>query len=70
MINTAQCPSCRETVQNIVVEDMPMLCDGIRWKGFSYSCPACKTILGVQMNPRALNNELEDKVVTKLKKGK
>jgi hypothetical protein len=59
MINAGKCPKCEKTITAVSVEDVS-LNGGLRvtWKGFSYSCPSCHTVLGVQMNPLTLNSDL------------
>jgi hypothetical protein len=33
-----------------------------RWKGFSYSCPHCHVVLGVEVNPLTVQAEILDGV--------
>jgi hypothetical protein len=58
-MNTGKCPKCDSVINACVVEDVNLLAgDAPRWRAFSYSCPSCKTVLGVQMNPLTLNVDL------------
>jgi len=58
-MNNGKCPKCDSVISACVVEDVSLLTgDTPRWRAFSYSCPSCKTVLGVQMNPLTLNVDL------------
>ncbi|MFA5263686.1 MAG: hypothetical protein WC378_07645, partial [Opitutaceae bacterium] len=55
-MNTGKCPKCDNAIDNVIIEDISLNdAKQPRWRGFSYSCPSCKTVLGIQMNPLALN---------------
>lgn len=67
MINVGKCPKCERTITTVAVEDVSLNVGfQPKWKGFSYSCPSCHTVLGVQMNPLTLNSDL----VSELKGGR
>ena len=55
MIQTGKCPKCEKVLLNVTIQAMPIH-EGFqpRWKGVSYLCPTCHTILGVQMDPITL----------------
>jgi len=58
-MNTGKCPKCDSIISACIVEDINLI-NGAKplWRAFSYSCPSCKTVLGVQMNPLTLNADL------------
>jgi len=58
-MNSGKCPKCEATIDTCLVEDINLV-NGSKalWRAFSYSCPSCKTVLGVQMNPLTLNADL------------
>ena len=63
MINTNKCPKCDRVITDVCVEDVSIsVVFQPKWKGFSYACPHCRAILGVQMNPLTLNDDLAHKV--------
>lgn len=63
MINTGKCPKCEKTVTNLNVEDVTLNVGfQPKWSGFSYSCPSCRSVLGVQMNPLALDTDLVNEI--------
>ncbi len=37
------------------------------WKGFSYYCPHCKTVLGVQVNPLTIQTDIQSHVDSQLR---
>ena len=62
-MNTGKCPKCDSAINNCSVEDITLDIAGKpRWRAFSYSCPNCKAVLGVQMNPLTLNVDLINQV--------
>ena len=58
-MNKGKCPKCDSVIESVIAEDLSLNDEKQpRWRGFSYSCPSCRTVLGVQMNPLALNVDL------------
>ena len=69
MIHTGICPHCKKKIANFKVQDVDMKYDiMLQWRGYSYQCPSCNSVLGVQMNPVTLNEELKDDILKELKK--
>lgn len=59
MINSGKCPKCESIVSHVATEDVTLNVNlQARWKGFSYSCPRCRTVLGVQMNPLTIQVDI------------
>jgi hypothetical protein len=68
-IHTGKCPHCKKQISNVKVQDVDLDYDiMVKFRGYSYQCPSCQSILGIQMNPRALNDELKDDILKELKK--
>ncbi len=68
MFHSGTCPHCREKIVHIRVQDVDINSDAMQsMKGFSYQCPSCKSILGVQMNPDTLNEKLKEDILKELK---
>lgn len=64
---TGKCPYCQTLITSFEVEDVDAaVLLQPRWKGFAYLCPACRTVLSVQINPLTIRantaNELSQKV--------
>lgn len=67
MLNTSKCPHCDKILSGVEVEDVVLNVNfAPEWKGFSYCCPYCRKILGVQMNPLTLDSDLENTVRAEL----
>lgn len=68
-IPDAKCPKCQEVIQNVVAKPIAVqkLLAG-SWNAVSFLCPSCRTILGVQLDPVALRQDLVDGVLRALDK--
>lgn len=70
MIRSGKCPSCGKVPSSIDIEPIELGSPfAARYKGVSYVCPnvACRAILGVQMDPIALEADTANRVVKKLR---
>jgi len=68
-IHAGICPHCLKRIPHVNVQDVDMKYDVmVQWRGYSYQCPSCKSVLGVQMDPRTVNDELKDDILEELKK--
>jgi len=67
MIHTGKCPYCQKVVARVKVEDVD-ICVGFqsKWRGFSYQCTSCGSLLSVEMNPLTLNEDLRDDILDQL----
>jgi hypothetical protein len=63
-IPTGLCPKCEQVVTHIEVEGISIekLLNG-SWTGVSYLCPLCRTILGVQIDPVALQIDTVNQIL-------
>jgi len=69
MIHSGKCPHCQKVINNVKVEDVDIMVGfQSQWKGFSYQCPSCNCVLGVQMNPLTLNDDLKEDILEEVKK--
>ena len=69
MVHAGICPHCEKKITNVKVQDVDMKYDiRVQWRGYSYQCPSCKSVLGVQMNPITLNKKLKDDILKELEK--
>lgn len=54
----SKCPKCEQVVRHATVNEISLdVPGGSSWLGLAYVCPACQTILGVQMDPVALKTD-------------
>ena len=68
MINTGKCPKCDKTITNVKIEDVKVSVGFTpKWKGISYLCPSCNAVLGIQIDPLAVRNEIINGVLEGLK---
>ena len=69
MINVGKCPKCEITITKVQVEDISIATQFTdKWQGFSYKCPSCHAVLGVQMNPLTLNDDLKNEILAALRR--
>lgn len=68
MIPSGKCPKCdaKSSQHDFERIELKMKHDRVMLKGLQILCSKCSTILGVQVNPLAL----EDHLIDRLKKGK
>ncbi len=67
MENTSKCPYCQTVIQKVNVEEVEICVDPESSRqGFSYLCPSCNSVLGVQMNPITLNEDLKNEMLREL----
>lgn len=67
-MTTGKCPKCEKVVTAVRIEDVTVRV-GVQpqWKGVSYCCPWCNTVLGVQIDPVALKTDIIEGVVGALR---
>jgi hypothetical protein len=68
MINTGKCPKCETTITSVRIEDVDVQV-GFEpaWRGISYCCPSCGSVLSVQIDPVALKTDIINGVVEQLR---
>jgi transcription elongation factor Elf1 len=49
-----KCPKCEATVMQVSLAEISIPATEATWRGITYSCIACGTVLGVQMDPVSL----------------
>ena len=57
MVASGKCPKCEKVPTSVYIEDIDVkvrFSMGNSWRGISYLCPHCNTILGVAIDPIAL----------------
>ena len=62
------CPKCEKALNSVTIEDVNFVVDfETKWRGISYLCPYCKTILSVGIDPIALKTDTISDVVKALR---
>ena len=70
MMNVGKCPNCAKIVNRVNIEAVDVVASiATKWRGVSFVCPYCRTVLGVGINPFAIKAETVQEVVGKLKRG-
>jgi hypothetical protein len=70
MFHSGKCPSCEKPVSHVKVENIQFTAGPYEpYVGVSYLCPDCRTVLGVGIDPLALNADVVSRLVAALRKG-
>jgi hypothetical protein len=62
-----KCPICESLVSEVSAERVEIKAGEISYRGISFACLVCHSILSVQMDPWALKNELVAELKTALR---
>lgn len=64
----AKCPKCdKQVLQAHIVGLDGQVFMGHTWKSIAFTCPYCATILGIQMDPIAIKNDIVNDLFRKLR---
>lgn len=68
MIPIGKCPKCGMMVNRVNDEEI-QVCVGLtpKWRGVSFVCTSCNSVLGVGIDPVALKTDLVNEVVERLR---
>lgn len=68
-MNTGKCPKCGNIITSVKVEPMSVTFNLIpEWKGVSYVCSSCSSILGVEIDPISLKHDIVVELLAALKR--
>jgi len=68
-MSLGKCPKCEGWVSYAVGEGVEIRVPaGKTWKGISYLCPNCRTVISVQIDPIAIRADIINSVVDELKR--
>ncbi|MBU8902310.1 MAG: hypothetical protein KOO69_06190 [Victivallales bacterium] len=67
MINTGKCPKCETKISNVKLENISVSAGFGRetWRGISYLCKSCNTVLSVQIDPISISSEILEAIAKK-----
>jgi uncharacterized protein with PIN domain len=65
-MNQGKCPKCARVLTSVETDDVEMKVHHAIYRGLSYYCPDCKTVLGVGLNPVTIREEIIKKIVSEL----
>jgi hypothetical protein len=66
-LHMGSCPKCNLLVSSVIIESVNGSSNSNQWNCISYSCPSCKTVLNVQIDPIALKADVIEGVIKKLR---
>lgn len=71
MFHVGKCPNCQKIITYVTGEATEIHVGKTKYKGVTYSCPhaGCHVVLGVQIDPIALNQKLVSDLFSALRKG-
>jgi hypothetical protein len=59
MTNQGKYPKCEKFVERVIIETISVEKDPQnKWKGVSFLCPKCKTVLSVSIDPIAIKTDI------------
>ena len=61
-MNTNQCPHCQAVLTRVNVEVVYMEVESKTRTGFTYGCPMCHSVLGIQMDPMASLSDFKEEI--------
>jgi len=63
-----KCPKCEVPVTQVRIQRVDVIeTQKAEWRGITLSCPSCKVVLGVAVDPIDLKNFVVEEVVQKLR---
>ena len=66
-MNINKCPKCDRVISTVSAEPVEIaLSRSDRYRGHSYSCPHCESVLSIQMNPLTLKDDIIGEIQTSL----
>jgi hypothetical protein len=66
--SNAKCPKCQVVLTGVNAGHLPInVLFGKSYNGLAYACPSCQTLIGVEMDPIALKNDIVDELVRRLR---
>jgi hypothetical protein len=67
-MNQGTCPKCEAVVSSAKIEDIEIIVGFTpAWRGLSFLCPSCNTVLGVAIDPVALKTDIIEGVAQRLR---
>lgn len=63
-----KCPKCENLVTQVSIAEVSIPAIEATWRGVTYSCVVCGTVLGVQMDPISLKSDTIEEVAAVLRR--
>ena len=59
MLHSGKCLKCEKIISSVLIEEVKVVENFMpRWKGVTYLCPHCHTVLGASIDPFAISEHL------------
>jgi len=67
---SGRCPKCEKLISYVKFEPVDLKEGwGMQvWRGVSYLCPSCSTVLSISIDPVALTNDVVGRITKELKR--
>ena len=65
---SANCPKCDSSISRVNLSDMPVHSGNKRYVGVAYTCPSCRSVLSVSIDPIAIKTDIVKEVLRGLGK--
>jgi len=69
MFYAGKCPKCEKKLSWVKVEAIDAKTDVASYKGVSYLCPSCNSVLSASLDPLAVKADIVKEVVAALRRG-
>ena len=70
MFHSGKCPHCQNLITQVNVENIEIATGlATSYKGVSYSCPTCSSVLSVEIDPVALKADIVSDLLKALRRG-
>jgi hypothetical protein len=53
-----KCPKCNEHISEVIGKEVKISMGKATWRGVSYACESCETILSIQADPMSLKADI------------
>jgi hypothetical protein len=63
-----KCPKCGNLVASVTLNEVSVNTIGMIWRGVTYSCQSCNSVLSVGIDPVSLKSDLVDEIAALLHK--
>jgi uncharacterized protein with PIN domain len=69
MLHSGKCPKCESTIGHVKIESVELKIGRNAYKGITYLCPSCNSVLSASMDQLALTVDIANEVARRLGRG-
>ena len=63
----AQCSKCGSLISSVSLNEISINAPADAWRGVTYACPSCNSVLGVGINPISLKADIVEEIAALLR---